>query len=60
MERTYIKNKRIAKLESMIKEGNKNATNLFWSEVEEKGAPLIEDIDNDNNNKLVTIIYKEK
>lgn len=60
MERTYIKNKRIAKLENMIKEGNKDAIDLFWSEVEEKGAPLIEDIDNDDNNKLVTIIYKEE
>lgn len=60
MERTYIKNKRIAKLENMIKEGNKDAIDLFWSEVEKKGAPLIEDIDNDDNNKLVTIIYKEE
>ena len=60
MERTYIKNKRIAKLENMIKEGNKDAIDLFWSEVEEKRAPLIEDIDNDDNNKLVTIIYKEE
>lgn len=60
MERTYIKNKRIAKLENMIKEGKKDAIDLFWSEVEEKGAPLIEEIDNDDNNKLVTIIYKEE
>ena len=49
MERTYIKNKRIAKLEIIIKEGKKDAIDLFWSEVEEKGAPLIEDIDNDDN-----------
>lgn len=60
MERTYLKNKKIAKLEEMIKEGQKNAVDLFWSEIEEKGAPLIEDIENDHNNKFVTIIYKEK
>ena len=60
MERTYLKNKKIAQLEKMIKEGHKNAVDVFWGDIEKQGAPLIEDIENDDYNKLVTIIYKEK
>lgn len=59
MERTYIKDSRITDLENKIKNGNKNALKLFWSSIEMYGTPLIESINGDNDNKLVTIIYKE-
>lgn len=59
MKRTYIKDSRISELENKIKKGEKNALQNFWNIIEAKGAPLIEDINGDFENKLVTIIYKE-
>jgi len=37
----------------------KKIINEFWKEIEEKGAPIIEDIEKEPNYKLVTFLYKE-
>lgn len=60
MKRIYIKDSRIADLEEKIKNHDKNALKLFWDSVEKNGSPLVEDINEDNENKLVTIIYREE
>lgn len=59
MERTYLKDSRIVELESNIKRNVHNALQSFWSSIEKSGAPLTEDIKGDDENKLVTIIFKE-
>lgn len=59
MERTYLKDSRIIELENNIKSNVHNALQSFWSSIEKSGAPLTEDIKGDNENKLVTIIFKE-
>lgn len=60
MERTKIKNRKIIDLENMIKKGEKNALDKFWNDIELNGAPLIESIPENNEDCLVTIIYREK
>lgn len=60
MERTYIKDSRIIELENNIKSNVHNALQSFWSSIEKSGTPLTEDIKGDNENKLVTIIFKEE
>lgn len=60
MERSTIVNSKIEKLKKEIAEGNIEALNIFWSEVQKEGAPLIEDIQGNNEESLVTIIYREK
>lgn len=51
------------KINELIKEiecNNINAVDDFWTSIEKEGAPLIEEIDGDKDNVLVTFIYKEK
>ena len=60
MERAKIKNRKIIDLENMIKKGEKNALDKFWNDIELNGAPLIESIPENNEDCLVTIIYREK
>lgn len=60
MERVTLKNKRIVELEEKLNVGDKNALNEFWSYVEENGAPLIEEIEGNSEESLVTIVYREK
>ena len=59
MERVYIKDKRIEKLEIDLK-NNSNALMKFWSYIKEAGSPLIQDIDGEDDYSLVTIVYREK
>lgn len=58
MKEQILKSKIIIELERKIKQGNKGALEEFWSYVEKKGTPLIEKIDEDYENNLVTFIYK--
>ena len=46
------------RLERDIRGGVANAVERFWSEVNSR-APLIEPIDGDNENVLVTFLWKE-
>ncbi len=58
MKEKILKSKMITELEIKIKQGNNEALEEFWSYVEQKGTPLIEKIDEDYENDLVTFIYK--
>lgn len=58
MKGQILKSKMIMGLERKIKQGNKEALEEFWSYVEQNGTPLIEKIDEDYENDLVTFIYK--
>lgn len=60
MERTYIRDSRIIKLEKDIKNGESNALENFYKYIETNGAPLIEKIQGEDEFYLVTIIYKEE
>lgn len=57
MNKYKIKTKLIKNLECEIKKGNKNAIDEFLFYLEENGAPLIEEIEGDTDNLLVTFIY---
>lgn len=59
MERVYIKDKRIEKLERQLRDNN-NALIDFWNYIKEVGTPLIQDIKQEEDYSLVTIIYREK
>lgn len=50
--------KRILQLKEAIESGNTEAVNDFWVEVARQGAPIIENIDGDDTNSLVTILYR--
>ena len=60
MERSYIKDKRIEKLEKELENKNNNALIEFWNNIKKSGTPLIEDIDGKEEYSLVTLIYREK
>jgi enterochelin esterase-like enzyme len=58
MEKTLLKSTIIMDLQEKIEQGNHAALQEFWDMVETKGAPLIEKIDGDLENSLITFIYK--
>ncbi|WP_425449113.1 alpha/beta hydrolase-fold protein [Dethiothermospora halolimnae] len=58
MEKSKITSFEILKLEKQLDQGNREALEQFWSNIEEKGSPLIEDIKEDPDYHLVTFIYK--
>jgi enterochelin esterase family protein len=49
----------IKKLYEDLQSGDINASNKFWRSVEEVTTPLIEAIDGDNENMLVTVVWRE-
>lgn len=49
---------KINALVEKVKSGDINSINLFWRNVERYGAPLIEEIEGDNQNVLITFLYK--
>ncbi len=49
---------KIKALTEQIKIGDISSLNLFWESIEKEGTPLIESIKDDNNNSLLTYIYK--
>jgi hypothetical protein len=49
---------RIAALKPAIEAGDLAAFSRFWDEVEPTGTPLIEPIDNDNENAFVTFLWR--
>ncbi|MEG0307161.1 MAG: alpha/beta hydrolase-fold protein [Clostridium sp.] len=56
MERSLEKSKVIINLEEEIKKGNIAALQEFWDKIEIDGTPIIEEIQGDNENGLVTFV----
>ena len=52
---------RLLKLKEVLEkeEDKKGHVDVFWKEIEEKGAPIIEQIEKEPNHKLVTFLCKE-
>lgn len=51
---------RITSLEREVKSGNLTALEQFWREVTRDGAPLIEQIEGDSRNALVSFVWRAK
>jgi enterochelin esterase family protein len=49
---------RIKSLRAAVESGKQESTAAFWDEVKKKGAPLIEPLQNDDKNMLVTFLWK--
>jgi enterochelin esterase family protein len=58
MKKYLLKCKAILQLEEAIKQYGDAVLCEFLSKLEQKGAPIIEDIENEYENKLVTFIYE--
>lgn len=58
MKKSKLKSKSIYQLEEKIKKYGNSAIEEFLSNLKKSGAPIIEDIENDCENNLVTFIYK--
>lgn len=58
MKRTMIESSVIMKLKEKIELGNNEAVQVFWNNIKKGNAPLIEKIDGDLENSLVTFVYK--
>lgn len=50
---------RIQKLDEKLKIDKYKAVEEFWDEVRENGSPIIEKIEGDDKNYLVTVVWKE-
>ncbi len=51
--------RRIAQLKSDLERGVAGAEELFWAEVAETGAPLVEPIPGDDHDVLMTFVWKQ-
>lgn len=49
----------IKRLYDDLESGEADALNKFWESVEKESTPLIEAIDNDNENMLVTVVWRD-
>jgi enterochelin esterase-like enzyme len=49
---------RIKVLQAALQSDPKTALEAFWKEVQNKGAPLVEPLDGDSDNMLVTFLWK--
>ena len=58
MNNLQYSSSKINSLVEQIRIGNANSLNLFWENVEREGSPLIESIKDDDNNALLTYIFK--
>ncbi|MDU4890110.1 MAG: alpha/beta hydrolase-fold protein [Clostridium sp.] len=59
MSNNKIISYKINELRNQIASNNINAVNDFWTRIEKEGTPLIEEIQGDKDNVLVTFVYKE-
>ena len=48
----------ITNLQNEIQNGNEDALQSFWNKIEVSGTPIIENIEGDDENALITYIYK--
>ena len=51
---------RISSLKQQLDAGNTPALDAFWREIEVEGAPLIEQIEGDDQHVLVTFLWREE
>lgn len=58
MKKSLLKSRTITELEEKIKLYGERAIEEFLCTIEEKGTPIIEELENDSENSLVTFIYK--
>lgn len=58
MKKSLFKSITILKLEEKIKQSKDKAIEEFLCDLKEKGAPIIEELENDTENCLVTFIYQ--
>lgn len=58
MEKSLLYSRIIINLKEKIQQENKKAIQEFWEYIEVNGTPLIETIDGDLENVLVTFVYK--
>jgi enterochelin esterase-like enzyme len=58
MERTLMNSTIIMNLKEKIQKQDREALQEFWDNVVSNGAPLIEEIEGDSENALVTFVYK--
>ena len=58
MERTLLNSAIMLNLKEKIIQEDKEALQEFWNNIESNGTPLIETIDGDSENHLVTFVYK--
>ncbi|ERI92749.1 putative esterase [Clostridiales bacterium oral taxon 876 str. F0540] len=49
---------KISALAKQVSAGSANLIDLFWQDVQRCGAPLIEEIEGDNENVIITFLYK--
>jgi len=58
MKKSLLKSKIIVQLEEKIKQYGDRAIKEFLCDLKEKGGPIIEELENDKENNLVTFIYQ--
>lgn len=58
MCKNKIYSETISNLQNEIKNGHEDAIQNFWDKIEVSGTPIIEPIDGDDDNALITYIYK--
>lgn len=58
MKKSLIKSKAITELEKRVKKYGYRAVEEFIHDLQHKGSPIIEHIENDDKNSLVTFIYE--
>ncbi|HCO74463.1 MAG TPA: hypothetical protein DIT16_06370 [Clostridium sp.] len=58
MKKSLIKSKAITELEKRVKQNGYKAVEEFIHDLQHKGSPIIEHIENDDKNSLVTFIYE--
>lgn len=58
MKKALTKSRAITELEEKITQHGNMAVEEFLNDLKKKGAPIIEEIENDDRNNLVTFIYK--
>ena len=49
---------RIAILQEQLQQGKREALRQFWAEVEQQGTPLLEPIPGDEQNMVVTFLWR--
>jgi len=49
---------RLAALQDRLKAGDRHALDIFWKEITESGAPMIEPVADSNRDVLVTILWR--
>jgi enterochelin esterase family protein len=49
---------RLQRLQEDLRDGDKESLQLFWNEIKEQGAPLVEEIEGDSQHRWVTFLWQ--